>query len=439
MPKPEVPTDRLTVIDSRYIPPSIGRSVDVDLVHNIVRNAEGGDTRDLFCLYRDLILSDAHTQGEISKRKLAVIGDLMTFQPQNKTVPADVLASERIDDMVSNCRAWRLGCSALLDGCLYPVSVVEKVFAPSSGGLRFKLVELVPVPHYLLDFTSGAMRIFDVDPVSGMVLSTSHDPDPNRYMVHRGHLLTTPDNWGGPLRSILFWWLLSAMDREWWARFLDRYGSPFLVGKYAPGDTESRGVLERAFSMAVKIGGLVVTDQTAVEIKEAAAASTGEAYDKFLTICQREKSKLIIGQTLSSEAQATGMNSGVSNQHEAVRQDIRKLDATLLSETLRQQLVQQFMDINGLAGEAPEIVWGSDSVEEIASTTGLLESLGKSGIELDDSGLATLSERVGLPLRRRSGGPLIPAFSADARPAAGEGSHPRPFSASILPAFRSRR
>ena len=90
------------------------------------------------------------------------------------------------------------------------------------------------------------------------------------------------------MRSILFWWLLGVMDRDWWSRFLDRYGSPFLVGKYEQTDDQSRTTLERAFSAAVKIGGLVVSKDTDVEIKQAASQSAGEAFEKFYTISRRE-------------------------------------------------------------------------------------------------------------------------------------------------------
>lgn len=437
--RPTVPTDPITVVNLRYEPSALAHGMDVDRLHSILRSAESGDTRDLFSLYRDIVLSDAHLQGEFSKRKLAVLGDAMSFQPFDATVSADADAAIAVRAMVSACKSWRIGCAHLLDASLYPVALVEKVFAadqtPAPGdtgrSLPFRLSRLVPVPHYLLDFTQGVMRVYDVNPTSGEILSTSHLPDPTRYIVHRGHVLSTPDNWGGPMRSILFWWLLSAMDREWWARFLDRYGSPFMVGTYDRGDKDSRSVLERAFALSVKLGGLVVADGTRVEIKETAAASTGEAYERFLSICQREKSKLILGQTLSAEAQPTGLGSGVSQQQETVRQDIRKFDAMMLSETLRDQLVSQYMQINSLPGSTPTIVWGSDSTDESRATIDLLKSIRETDVELTDEGLATVSSRTGLQLRRRAAGGL-PGFLS-----AAEVGATHPFSASsLLPPLR---
>jgi phage gp29-like protein len=239
-----------------------------------------------------------------------------------------------------------------------------------------------------------------VDPVSGTILPTSREPSPDRYIIHRGHLLSTPDNWGGPMRSILYWWLLGTMSRDWWARFLDRYGSPFIVGHYPSGDDKSRNVLKSAFSFATKLGGLVVTDKTRVEIIQAASASTGDAYEKFITICNREKSKLILGQTLSADAQPTGLGSGLSTLQEGVRQDIRMWDAATLADTLRLQLFDQYMEINGLYGMTPTLTWGSVSTAELKGKADMLVSLKAAGYRLTDDELGILSEEIGMSLER---------------------------------------
>lgn len=413
-----VPTRPAAAIDTRQEPPALANQMDAGRLMSILAAAEGGYTRDLFALYRDVIVADSHLQSELGKRKLAVLGDALSFAPFDKTAAADVQTAAEVSEAIRGVKGWTRACGALLDATLYPVAVIEKVFRPD--GRRYEIAALSPVPHHLLDYMTGRMRIHDVDPATGVVLPTSHEPDPRRYIVHRGHLLTTPDNWGGPMRSILFWWLLSAMNREWWARFLERYGSPFLVGQYP--DEEGRSVLERAFSMATRLGGLAVSEGTSVEIKQAAASDSGQAYEKFISLCQREKSKLILGQTLSSEAQPTGLGEGTSSLQAEVRQDIRKFDAASLAETLRDQLIAQYVAINNLPGRPPKLIWGADTQDEVDSAIALLGSLDKAGLEISDAGLAALTERVGLDLRRKAGGPALPFHT----PAAGR---PLPLSA----------
>jgi phage gp29-like protein len=405
---------RVTMTNSKSEPYSQLELLDADRLQMILRSAIGGGTRWLFALYRDMILSSAHIQTELAKRKLAVLGDVMTVTPLDKTLPADVAAgdfcrqqinalaarqvklqdSERVVQMTS----WRRACSHLLDSCLWPVSVLEKVFEPDGAGYR--LAELVPVPYHLLDYSAGYLRIQLCDP-DGSPLGEFVNPDPDRYIVHRGHLLTSPDNFGGPMRSLVWLWLLSTMSMEWWGRFLDRYGAPFLVGKYEQNDEVGRNTLERAFGFAVRIGGLVVSENTEVELKETARG--GEAgYVTFISHCQGEMSKLILGQTLSATATSTGLGSGVATLQAEVRDDIRKFDAIMLAETLRDQLLTQLCQINGLPGNPPKLIWGSESPEELTATGNLLKTLYEAGVEVDDPGLQALSDRAGLPMRRRA-------------------------------------
>ena len=398
-----IPVERKTVQDSRSETPSMAPGLSVDLIHSAISEAQAGSTRNLFALYRDMILSCSHLQAEITKRKLAVLGDALQYMAFDKKNADDVDAAMAIDSAVGDIRGWIRGCAFLLDSSLWPVTVVEKVYR-SQGG-RYAIDQLIPVPYQLLDFTSGRLMIFDADPYTGSPMCTKHDPDPNRYIVHRGHLLSSPDNWGGPMRSVLFWWLLATQDREWLAKFLERFGSPFMVGKYR--DNDGRTVLMQAFSLATRLGGLVISDETDVEIKEASTSNDGKAFQMFHDICEREMSKLVLGQTLSAEARSTGMNSGVANMQEEVRQDIRKFDARVLAETLRDQLFKQYLRINGMAGNPPTLLWGSDSQGVVDGQIALLQAVHDAGLEVSDESLYAIGERVGLQLQRSSV-PLAP-------------------------------
>lgn len=394
-----IPVRIVTRFDQRYTPAAVAHAVSVDEIHNIFRAAEGGDPERLFALYRDIILAHAHLQGRFADRKRAVLGDTLNLNPFDKKSAEDKAAVDLCWPMTHH-PDWLAACNHLLDAGLYPVAVVEKVFRPSTvAGQAYELARLIPVPHELLDFTLGRMRIKDTDDI-GRPLSTYHEPDQFRYIVHRGHLLTTPDSWGGPLRSLVFWWLLSTQGREWWGRFLDRYGSPFVVGKYDTNDDASRGVLMTAFAYATKVGGLVVSKETEIEIKQAASSDAGSAFEKFHSICNEEMSKLILGQTLSSDAKSTGMGSGVANAQDGVRQDIRQFDAKLLGATFTTQLAAQLMMINGKKGRPPIFAWGAVSPAELASIATFLTSLVGAGLEVADEGIEILNERGGIPLQR---------------------------------------
>lgn len=439
LPSAWVPIRRITIGDSRSEPSPVGISMSAERVHSVLESAEAGDTRDLFALYRDMTLASAHLLAEFQKRKLAVINDTLSVQPFDKNNADDIQTAQLVDSELSSVPGWLKVLSDCLDSALYPVTVLEKTFRSDGAGFRIAAITLVP--YQLLSFQEGRLQIVETD-ARGNPLPIRHDPDPARYIIHRGNLLSAPDNWGGPMRSILFWWLLAAMDREWWARFIERYGSPFLIGRYERGDEAGRSILGQAFSLATRLGGLVITRETEVEIKAAAVSDSGDAFEKLHAVANREISKLILGQTLSSDAQPTGLGSGVSTLQGEVRQDIRRLDGRLLCQTLRDQLVVQYCKINKLPGKPPNLSLGSESETKTAATMSTVKSAYDAGLELADDSIATLNERTGLQFQRRAAPAVSPfsvvPFSAQpgSTPPASLDSIPKAGAADLAQAFR---
>ena len=97
-----------------------------------------------------------------------------------------------------------------------------------------------------------------------------------------------------------------------------------------------------------------------------------------------------------------------------MRDDIRKADAKSLAATLRGQLFEQLLAINGHTGRAPKILFGSESAREQTATLTVIGKLHEAGLEPDDDALNTLSERIGFGIRRAAipQSPMLP-FSAD--------------------------
>lgn len=440
----QVPQVRQVWMDSRRQQTGLATVATVERIHAMFDAADSGHPQELFAFYEEVMLGDSHLQSEFGKRKLAILGDAMTVLPKNKSAGAKTAAAF-VEAQLEGCVNFVQACAHLLDSTIWPVAVLEKVYRPRVGG-GFDLAELVPVSHQLLDFSTGMLRIKQTR--EGMPQTETFEADPARYIVHRGHLLSIPDTRGGPLRSLVWWWLFSTMDREWWSRFLERYGAPFLVGKYDQADDASRGVLQSAFSYATKIGGLVVSRETEVELVQAAAGNSGDAYEKFLAICQREKSKLVIGQTLSAESQPLGIGDGASDLHGQVRNDIRQFDAFMLGKTLAGGLFAQLLECNGIVAPSPKLNWGGEDTEAQGALGELLTKLHSAGFDVTDEGLAIISERLGLPLQRlapmpapvmlgaRTPGKAAPARASERIASGGAAELARTFSGALSPVRR---
>ena len=422
---PFVPRARLA---PRHEPPNVATSAAVSNVQNMLRAAENGDTRLLFAYYRDVILSNSHVLTELSKRKLALLGDTLALLPADKNKPEDVAAAAACAQAISDCENWTDGLTFLLDSSLYPVSVVEHIFQPATSEissavrLRYTLKRLEPVNYALLCFRQAAtnaplpapdqwepdLRFWSTN-AHGQIdwsFDKAYPADPNRHLIHRGHLLIgIRDNWGGPMRTLVFWHLLALLGRDWFGRFMERFGNPFIVGKTDSTNKDAVDFLTSALALSTKIGGLVVDHETEIELKEDMISGGADGFEKFLGVCQREISKVIVGQDLSATAAATGLGSGVANLQAGVRQDIRMFDQLKLGETLQKQLFPRFLKINALRGAAPKVRWGGLSPEEAAATGALLVNLANAGLQPTDAAIPVISERVGFEVERKQVAP----------------------------------
>ncbi|MBI5820586.1 MAG: DUF935 family protein [Verrucomicrobia bacterium] len=419
------PTDRITVVNDIYQPSAIAHTLTADKLMSIFRSAEAGNTSEYFALLRDVVISDGFIQTLIGTRKLCVLGNPISIPPRDKNSADDVNLAARCLEMIEvydeqppavidptnklePITPWLNALAAMMDGHFWPVSVLEKIWRPSSRpGLRFELSRLQHVPSHLLDYSTGRLMILDTDK-DGAIVGTKHEPDPDRYIIHRGHLLSLPDNWGGPMRSILAWWLLMNMGRTWWATFLNKYGSPFPVGKFDPGDDESRRILQGAFALAVRLGGLVISKNSEVELMQAAASASGDAFKVFRDVGRKEIAQTILGQTATSDAeQGGGMNSGVGGAQMKVLEAFTLWDEHAVARTLKTQLFAQFSRINGLSGAIGTPSFGIITADQQEALGKMLKSFKDAGLEPTDDALASISEQSGIALQR-SGSPAAP-------------------------------
>lgn len=393
-----LPTTPETVINPLNEPSSTLPMLDADFVHSAISSAEKGDTRNYFALARDAVTADTDLAGLISTRLLAVLGDEPAILPADPKKPEDKLAADVIRDAIGRLDNFKMSvCLPLLRGHIWPIGIIERTYKPAAvPGLTFDWGVIRHVPVELARWTNGYLELERVDPVTRLPTGEWFRPGA-AYIAHTGNLLPTPPTWGGPIRGLIWWFFLKTMTRDWWVRFLERFGTPFPVGKFPKDDTRSQAVLERAFKLATRIGGMAVSTNTQIELVQAQTGSA-DAHQKFYELCTAQMSRAILGQELSSTAKSTGLGSGLSDLQGQVRSDIRQFDAAMLAETLRTHLFRPFLRLNGIPGEAPKIAFGQES-EEVSDTADVLAKLKQAGISLAPSALTTLSERVGMQLQ----------------------------------------
>jgi phage gp29-like protein len=396
-----LPTKTRIIQRGNAEPPAQAHLVDVDRLHGALRAAEAGNTTELFSLYRDIIGSHSHLQTEFSKRKLAVLGDTFHLIPHDLDDAALVKYANDVKEHLESLPNWMHILAHMLDSCLYPVAVTDRLYKSSNRhGWRYELKELTQIKHHHLSWQNGdfSLRLTDDN---GNITGNTELITQSRYIIHRAHILTCLPDWhGGPMRAVLFWWLFSVSSRDWWARFLERFGAPFLEGRYDRNDDSSRFELQDAFQAAQKVFGIVVSNDAEIKLHEANSNSGGAAFEAFHAVANKEISKIVVGQTLSAEGQNLGLGGGQASVQAEVRDDIRQFDAKMLSHTIRTQILAPLWIANGWTHPIPSVSFGGESKSEQSVTSDVLNALTTGGLRVTDDGIQTLSKKFGLTIER---------------------------------------
>ncbi len=367
--------------------------LSVDDVIAAIDGAESGDFSGMVALGMQMVCSDGHVRTEFAKRKLAVMGDHFDVVAYDKALPDDVAAAKAIKAWIEECDDWDDAVKALLEACFWPVAVVEKTFRDSPGdGRRFTISGLRRVDPELFDYSLGRLRIKDTDE-AGNVTGGFHDPDPAQYVVHRGDPICLPDQKGGLIRPLLFWYFLKAKDWEWWGQFLERFGAPFMVGRYDDEDEASQLKLEDAFGRAARLFGVTVSKDTEIELVQAQTSQGGDAFEKLHRTANEEISKVILGQFGTSQGTSGGLNSNTASVLDGVRQDFKFYDALQLGDCMRRQIFRQYLMANGIYGRAPRAVWGDTGSQDNETFARRLVAYRQAGLRLSEASIRQVSDR----------------------------------------------
>lgn len=195
----------------------------------------------------------------------------------------------------------------------------------------------VPTPH-------GELRYFPEDGRGG------HEGilcDPRKFLLTRRNA-TYRNPYGEALFSRLYWPVFfRANGWRFWAQFLERFGTPLLLGKTRGDATAMANALAGAVQDAVIVAG------GEDEISAVESGKDGQQFKLFEEAVLARIQKTILGQTLSSDAKATGLGSGVADLHREVLEEKRRSDIRLVTATV-QRLIDSLAALNGWP--APEFV-----------------------------------------------------------------------------------
>lgn len=223
----------------------------------------------------------------------------------------------------------------VLNAPLFGFQPIEIVWEAQDGFIVPKKIQAKPQEWFFFDANGNLMiRLkgytdgFKIEEDSKKFLCPQHNSD---YL----------NPYGLALLSLCFWNVaFKKGGLQFWMKFIEKYAIPYFIGKYEPGasDDKKEEILNLLVSMVQDAVGVIPNDSS-VEIKEAAGKGTSaQIFKTFVEFLDKEISKTILGQTLTTEPGESG-SYALGQVHNQVRQDIVESDIRLVEETINTLLL----------------------------------------------------------------------------------------------------
>lgn len=355
------------------------RGLTPQRLHRILEDAEQGNLVAQADLFSDMEEKDGHIMSEMAKRKRVILTlDWEVHEPANAT-PEEKRETAIIRELMSELPQFD---EFLLD-CM---DAVGHGFAPIE-------VEWNQVGPYLLphSFTHRPQRWFQTLPHDGNALrlrdGTAHGQElwPLGWVVHQHKARSGYLTRAGLHRTLAWPYLFKNYSVRDLAEFLEIYGLPLRVGKYPAGTTER----EKATLLAAVAGighnaAGIIPDTMLIEFQNA-AQGTQEPFEAMIAWCERTQSKVILGGTLTSQADGKSSTNALGNVHNEVRHDLTISDARQLAATVNRGVIGPMRTLN-LPGAAsrrpPEFRFDTRRFDDLRTLSQALPRLVDAGMQI---------------------------------------------------------
>lgn len=343
----------------------------------ILRDVRSGECpAEYLELAQDMEMRDLHYRSVLSTRKDAVCSLEIKVEPASDDKKDMEIAQAVERDIIKNRSARFVPLLRdMLDAIAKGFSVNEITW--DTSGKTWK-----PQKYVWKD-----SRWFQYDKETGQTLmlrdeltTELHPLIQNKFIIHEPHLISGTQIAGGLALPALFYFMLKSYDVTSWAAFIDRYGFPIRLGKYSRKATKDDiTTLRRAVASIGADFGAVIPEGATIDIIESKTSSeNSEAYQNMATWIDKQISKLVLGQTMTTD---DGSSRAQGEVHEEVRQDIAAADSIAIADTLNSSLVVPYVNFNfGVQERYPEIVLYKPDEKNIEQIVSSIEKLAPHGL-----------------------------------------------------------
>lgn len=353
---------------------------------SILRAADQGEVEAYFELAEDIEERDSHYLAQLATRRRSVSQLPITVTPASDS-PEHKEHAEFLRDWIKT-GVLRSSLFDMLDAVGKAISVMEVDWHHKNGKVLPRALVWRTQRWFTFDRTDGETLLLR-EGVAGEPLI------PHKFIVHRSKAKSGLTIRSGIARVAVWLWMFKSFTVKDWAIFLQNYGQPIRIGKYGRGATEpEKDVLWRAVSGIAGDCAAIIPREMLIEFHEVGSKSSStDMYESRADWHNREISKLILGQTTTTDAVSGGH--AVAKEHRLVQEDIERSDALDASDTLNAQLVPNIIAFNFYPQEEyPTIHIGRPDEVPLKEFSEAFDKLAKHGLTAEAT---FLRDRLGIP------------------------------------------
>ncbi len=290
------------------------------------------------------LLVDSHLSSCVQSRKSGILSmEWYIGNSENKSKE-----SKFIEDIFKKLNIKKI-IEEMLDAPLYGFKPVEIYWGEDDGYVIPK--DIVGKPSWWFNFDSNnLLRFISLSNASGELI-------PKKKFVLLQKEATYDNPFGKPVLSKCYYPVIFKKGGvNLWAKYVQKYGIPFIVGKAAIGKTQE--LMEDFLTMIRGLqqdGAAVIPNDDEVSLLEASHSAPSNVYESLAHYCNSEISKAVLSQTLTTEQGDTG-SYAMSQTHLQVRYDVVESDKKMVEEAFN-QIIKWIIELN-FAGdvEIPEFI-----------------------------------------------------------------------------------
>lgn len=306
----------------------------------IMESAEQGDIQSQHELFLDMEEKDGHIFAEMTKRRRALLTVDWDIVPPRNPSAKEKKAAAYMKELLQDTQNFEDVIQDALDAIGHGFACLEIQWQMLGTEWLPKSITHRPQSWFQSDKATRTEIRYRDGSMDGAQLW------PFGWITHIHKAKSGYLSRAG-LHRVLAWpFLFKNYSVRDLAEFLEIYGLPLRLGTYPSGASDDeKATLLRAVAQIGHDAAGIIPEGMMIDFKEAAKGAS-DPFEFMVEWCERIQSKVILGGTLTSQADGKTSTNALGNVHNEVRHDLMMSDARQLSGTLTRDLVYPLYALN---------------------------------------------------------------------------------------------